>query len=554
MVETAKRSAKLTQPFVGKVMPLNHRHIDQKTARLFDYRLAKVKGEVVEVSNYYTDGTIVAQHVRAPGKRFFWRGDTSALPLFGQHLWSGVGKRIIVTEGEIDCMTISMLQKNRWPVVSIPNGSNSAAKNIAENMAFLTGYEEVVLCFDNDDAGRAAAEAAAEKLPPGKARIAVTPRKDANEHLMANDTAPLLTALYEARQYQPDGILHISDVHDGMRPAQKIWLFPWDCLTESMMGQRSGEMTLWASGTGSGKSTLIRELAMDHLLAGRKVGMLMLEESPVETMDDMVALLLSKPVRQIRAARQLNSLLVSHGREALGFALTDNLEDDEYDDARKTLSGLPLYIYDHRGTAAFDNILQRIEYMASALECDVIVLDHITALIVGMNHTATEREGIDEVMKNLRSIVERTGVHLDLVSQLNRVMNGKSAEEGGQINLRNLRGSGSLGSVPNNVIAVERHQQAEDPEERRIMRIRVLKGRFTGITGIAGFLRFDPNTRRLLQTEWSMEAGNTFEEERDERPESSDAIEAPADPDDYDPNSDGAECAECDSELDAVAR
>src|SRR3990172_7201619 len=167
-VETARRHAKLTQPYVGRVMSLEHRHIDQKTTRLFDYRLAKVKGEVVEVSNYYRDGTVVAQHVRAPGKKFYWKGDTSNLPLFGQHLWSGQGKRIIVTEGEIDAMTISMRQKNRWPVGSLANGAQSAAKSIAENLEFLQGYDEVVLCFDNDDAGRPAAEAAAEKLPPGK--------------------------------------------------------------------------------------------------------------------------------------------------------------------------------------------------------------------------------------------------------------------------------------------------------------------------------------------------------------------------------------------------
>jgi twinkle protein len=130
--------------------------------------MAKVNGEIVEVSNYYKDGEIVAQHVRGHGKTFKWKGDTADLPMFGQWLWSGKGKRIIITEGELDCLSISMLQQNRWPVVSLPNGVSHAPKAMRTNLEFLSGYDEIVLCFDNDDAGRAAAEKCADILPAGK--------------------------------------------------------------------------------------------------------------------------------------------------------------------------------------------------------------------------------------------------------------------------------------------------------------------------------------------------------------------------------------------------
>jgi twinkle protein len=507
-IETAT-SEKLTNPLRGKIMPLNHRRIDERTTRLYDYRLAVVKRRdgskpIVEVENYFVDGEVVAQHVRGKGKEFRWRGDTSSLPLWGQWLFSGSGKRIVVTEGSIDCMTISMMWQNKWPVVSLPNGVNHAPKAIRQNTEFLSGYDEIVLCFDNDEAGRTAAQKCAELLPAGKVRIAHTPLKDANEHLLRNDTKALMSAIYEARQYQPDGILHASDVADGDAPSQSLWTFPWDSLTTRLMGQRSGEMTMWASGTGSGKSTVMRELAYHHLIRGRRVGLVMLEEAPMETLDDMIALRLSKPVRQIRAARMLNATIRAEDptREALDFGYTDDLTDEEYKEARTFFGQLPLYIYDHHGTNEFTNILQRVEYLASALECDVIIIDHVTALLAGMARNGSERECLDEIMKKLRSIVERTGVHLDVVSQLNR-LDGKAAEEGGQISLKNLRGSGSLGSVPNSVIAIERNQQAEDPEERRIVKVRSLKGRFTGETGVAGHLRFNPDTRRLEEAEWA---------------------------------------------------
>lgn len=243
--------------------------------------------------------------------------------------------------------------------------------------------------------------------------------------------------------------------------------------------------------------------------------MLMLEEAPMETIDELVGLRLSKAVRQIKATRELNELMLLEGKPTQDFGFPDDLTDEEYEDAKRFFGEAPLYIYDHQGANEFNNVMQRVEYMAASLDCDVILVDHITALIAGMtDRGGTERESIDDIMRRLRSIVERTGVHLDVVSQLNRLQ-GKSAEEGGQISLNNLRGSGSLGSVPNNVIAIERDQQAMDPSERNVIKVRTLKGRFLGHTGLAGFLRFNPITRRLEEADWQEEIqddnpGQTF--------------------------------------------
>ena len=509
-----KVSEKLSHPIQGEYRRLNSRKVDEKTCRMYGYRLARFSSHreemrkwdksTIHVADYWRDGELVAQHLRfQKPKDFRWRGDADidTLPLFGQWLWSGEGKRIVVTEGEIDCLTVSMLFKNRWPVVSLPSGVQSSEASIRANLGFLSGYEEIVLMFDNDEPGRLYAEKCAEILPPGKVKIVHLPLKDANDMHRANQGSAVLQAIYEARSYQPDGILHAGDIVSVDRPTQGMWTFPWNCLTRALMGQRSGEITMWASGTGSGKSTVIRELAYHHLLRGRRVGMLMLEEAPAETLDDLIALHINKPVRQIRASRELNALIQMEGGNLLDFGYPDNLSDDEYETARKFFAASGLFIYDHHGSNDFGNVLQRVEYMAAGLCCDVIFIDHVTAVVAGMDKNGSERESIDQIMRTIRSITERTGCHVDIVTQLNR-LDGKAAEEGGQISLKNLRGSGSLGSVPNSVMAIERDQQADDPEERRIVKVRSLKGRFTGETGIAGLLKFNPQTRRLVEAEW----------------------------------------------------
>lgn len=507
------------RPITGKIMPLEHRKIDKRTTRLFDYRMALISGQVVEVANYFNDAGLQAQHLRytKDGKKNFgWRGDTRDLPLFGQHLWNGRGKRIVVTEGEIDCLTVSQLWGNRWPVVSLPNGASHATKAIRTNLTFLSGYDEIVLCFDTDDAGREAATACAELLPPGKVKIATLPMKDANLCHMSGETKRLMSAIYEARGFQPDGVLHASDVVEEARK-QRIWTFPWRSMTKAFMGQRSGELTLYASGTGSGKSTFTRELAYHHLLRGRRVGAAFLEESPKETLDELIGLRLGAPVRLHHAAEELNAIMEAEGEEPVDFGVNASFSDEEYTEAKQFFADAPLFFYDHHGTNDFGNILQRIEYMSVALECDVIIVDHVTAVVAGMQARGSERETIDQVMKDLRSIVERTGCHIDVVSQLNR-LEGKAAEEGGRITLNNLRGSGSLGSVPNSVIAIERNQQADDPDERNIIKIRALKGRFTGGTGLAGCLRFDRETRRLIEAEWTETDEQRFQPEEPDEP------------------------------------
>ena len=322
--------------------------------------------------------------------------------------------------------------------------------------------------------------------------------------LKANDSAGLLSALWNAKGFRPDGILHAREIEDTtVTKDLRVWPFPWEVLTNFLIGQRSGEITMWTSGAGSGKSTIVRELVNHHIEAGRTVGMIMLEESPEETLNDIISLRMAKNVKVIRSLRALNKLKESMGEPLVEFE--DNLSDEDYHETRRTIQEQALYIYDSFGLSAADNLVSQVDYMASALGCDVIILDHITAAVTGMmtddKASKGEREAIDETMHRLRSIVTRTGSHIDIISQLRKPSTGKGYEEGARITLGDLRGSGALGSVPNTVIAMERNRQDEDPVKANTSTIRVLKNRFTGKTGVACALYYDRETCRLVPVE-----------------------------------------------------
>ena len=496
-------------PYRGRATELPSRRIDEKTCRRYGYQVASSNGKEFHIANYYRNQQLVAQHLRGPNKDFKWTGSPKGCELFGQNLWAEGGKRLVITEGEIDCLTVNQLLGGTWPVVSLPNGVQSAEKDIRNNIEFVSSFAEVIVMFDMDDAGQAAASKVAGILPPGKAKIAKLPAKDANECLMNGEGKIVINAIWQANEYKPDEILHVGSIKDDMEDKQQeVWPFPWDTLSEFLLGQRSHELTLWTSGTGSGKSTILRELAMHHLTEGRSVGMVMLEESPLETRDDMVSLIMNKPVRSIRAAEMMNKLRVSMGKDPIDVEM-GTFEEGEYEAALGKLGATKLYIYDHLGQNAMANILARIEYMATALRVDVIILDHITAMAAGLlgadkdvHGGNSERILIDTVMKELRSISVRTGVHIDIVSQLKKT--DKAYEEGSRITLQDLRGSGSLSSVPNTVVSLERNRQAPNDRDANTTLVRVLKNRMTGRAGAACALYFNRVTGRLEETDFTM--------------------------------------------------
>ena len=494
----------------GQIKSLEHRRIDTKPARVYGYQTANIKDKDIEIANYFKDGQLVAQHMRGPDKTFHWVGSPRGCELFGQHLWGNGGKKLVITEGEIDCLSVAQMQDCKWPAVSLPNGAAGAVRDIKNNLEFVNSFQEVILMFDMDEPGQKAAKAVCDILPPGKAKIASLPYKDANECLVQGSSRAIIDSIWQAKVYSPDEILHVSTIteRESDMSKTKVWPFPFKNLTKFLTGQRSGEVTLYASGTGSGKSTFLRELTHHHLTQGRSVGMIMLEESPEETMDDMISLILNKPVRKIRSTRMMNDLLTQMGEPTIEMDIIDDLSDEDYAKAKAELGQTGLYVYDHLGNNAMANLMARMEYMAVSLGVDVIMLDHITAAAAGLMNTSgkdiegggSERLIIDAMMRDMRSLCVRTGVHIDVVSQLKKT--DKAFEEGSRITMQDLRGSGALASVPNTVVALERDRQAADERVANTTTVRVLKNRLDGKSGVASAIHFNHNSGRMEETEF----------------------------------------------------
>ena len=103
-------------------------------------------------------------------------------------------------------------------------------------------------------------------------------------------------------------------------------------------------------------------------------------------------------------------------------------------------------------------------------------------------------------MTRLRTLVQETGVAMMVVSHLRRP-DGKGHEEGAATSLSQLRGSASIGQLSDMVIGLERDAQNDNPDIRNTTRVRVLKNRFSGMTGPCCNLQYNVDTGRLVEVQ-----------------------------------------------------
>ena len=456
---------------------LTDRKISRETCEKYKCLL---DGENIIFGYATKEGVLTATKTRTPDKNFTIQGDWKAAGLYGQNLFSAGGKSVTITEGELDALAAYQMMGSRWAAVSIRNGASGALKDCKAQYEWLSSFENIIICFDADEAGQKAANQVAE-LFGAKAKIFKhsTGHKDACDYNVLGQGKEFNDLWWNADQFVPDGIINGASLYDEvMKPIQPCDCdYPWTGLNKLTYGIRKGELVTITAGSGLGKSQVLREMIW-HIFNKTEegIGALFLEEGTKKTGLSIMSLAANKPLH------------------LPDCEATQQEKDDAFN---ATLGTGRLYLFDHFGSTSVDNIINRVRYLAKGLGCGYIFLDHIS-IVVSAQASGDERKAIDEIMTRLRMLVQETGVALIVVSHLKRP-DGKGHEEGAATSLAQLRGSGSIAQLSDMVLGLERNGQAEDPEERNTTHVRVLKNRFCGITGPAGRLLFNHVTGRMFE-------------------------------------------------------
>lgn len=460
--------------------------MSEETCRKWGYTVGELGGQTVQVANYRDiSGRLIAQKVRFRNKEFRFFGDTKGAGLYGQHLWRDRGKQIVITEGEIDALSVSQAQGNKWPVVSLPNGAQGARKAIEKQLSWLLGFEEIILMFDNDEPGQKAAADVAALFPPGRCKIAKLPLKDASDMLVAGRAKELVEAVWEAKVYRPDGLVTIADLRERVLAPPAVGL-PWfsDDLTSLTYGRRTGEIYAFGAGTGVGKTDMFTEqMNYDISVLNVPVAVFALEQQPVETI---------RRIAGKKAGKRFHVPDDSWTAEELSGVLQE-LEN-----------GGRLYLYDSFGATDWNVIKNTIRYLTHSEGVRLFYLDHLTALAAAEDD---ERAALEKIMAEMGGLVKELDIVLHLISHL-ATPDGKPHEEGGRVMIRHFKGSRSIGFWCHFMFGLERNQQDEDEALRQTTTLRVLKDRYTGqATGKCLYFGYQAEQGRLIELDGPPEKG-----------------------------------------------
>ena len=422
---------------------------------------------------YYDDaGQLMATKIRAENKQFKVSGTMAECGLFGSHLFKPEGRYVTVVEGELDALAAYEMLGSKWPVVSVPNGASAAKKAFQANLEWLEGFENVVIVFDNDEAGAKAAREAASVLSPNKAKIVTLDLfNDPCEYLKGNAVKSFTEEWWNAKPYVVTGVITLKEAWKDFisRGQEEIIPFP-DCFgtLNSMLngGIAAGEVTILGALTSVGKTTFVNEI-LYHLWrnTSKKVGCAFLEASNGEVIENLLTIHTSHNLRL-------------EERDNLDY---DALYCDMIEDGR-------IALIDHQGAIGTDELFLKLRSMVKGQGCQVLLIDPLQVAVPG-----NSMEAIDEFMDRLLKLAKETNVSIVVVSHMRKPDNNRPHN----VNEYDLKGSGSINQIAFNTILLSRDKLAEDEYERNSTMVQVVKCRRTGLTGLASWVYYDSLSGRL---------------------------------------------------------
>jgi len=288
-------------------------------------------------------------------------------------------------------------------------------------------------------------------------------RKDANEYLQAGETEELRNLWWNSKKYLPETIVSsFKEFSDILRePAQKGVSYPWCTISEMTYGIRTSESVLITAQEGVGKTELMHAIEHHFLKeTDYAIGAIYLEEPKKRHLQAIAGLELSKPVH-----------------------LPDSgVTDDQVISALEKVVRVDdrLHLYSHFGSDDPESLLDTIRFLVAARSCRVILLDHITMAVSGLAGE-DERRALDYLSTRLEMMVKELDFALIIVSHVNDV---------GQ-----TRGSRYISKIAD--IRIDAVRDVNSGEN--VVYLSISKNRFSGRTGPAGKLIFDPDTFTLRE-------------------------------------------------------
>ena len=461
--QTIEEIKPMTLPDISnlKSLEIPDRMIRKEVVEHFGVKVALSERDGKTITEHYypdhNNGELIGYEVRdCINKNFKAIGNRKGeFDLWGQSK-APQGRKLFITEGRLDAMSLYQAIIDNTPekyssitpaVVSLTRGVTSASKDLLHNREFISKYNEVILCFDNDSAGKKATKDALKIFP--LAKVATLSEKDANDMLVKGKGKELYQACVWDSQHIRQG--EVVDVHDfidkAMEKPQMGLSFAWKTVTKACFGIRPHTIHVVGAAPKIGKTDHQHQL-VHHLIYNEqvKVGMFDLENSPVKTAKKLA----SKQAR-------------------IDFTRPDKEYPDEL--LRDTLESLDgkVRFYDRSGSRDWEDIKVAIEEMHLLDGINIFFIDPLTALISRFS-SSEANDKLNEICTDMADLVQNYPITIFCYSHVNPKPKGaKTHEQGGKVLSSEFTGSRAMEKWFHYGHGIMRDRTEECPPDRKNM-------------------------------------------------------------------------------------
>lgn len=468
------------------------RGITKETNKFFGVRYGyDDQGQIEEI--YYPitrDNELAGYKVRQIPKAFSAIGATgNDCDLFGAFRFRSGGKYVLITEGEHDALAAYQMFKDYaeskgstfvTAVVSITTGAGNPTKQLQGNYDFLNSFENIIIGFDNDEAGQGAVEKIVNCLPKGKVRLAKwTKYKDPNDYLKNNDAQRFLNDFYNAKPHVPAGVVGSHELYEKILQQSvvaKVPLPPFASVLQNLLG---GGLTLGhiyniAAQTGIGKTSVVNEFIYYWIFhSPHLVGVVSMELNAGQYGEALLSRHIQQKLARLsveeKSVTLATSNIIAKGNELF-------LKED----------GTPRFFLVEDRDGSLEQLQETIEQMVIGSGVKIVVLDVLQDIIEGMSN---EDQGL--FMKWCKSMIKSHGISFVLINHMRKSQGGTNTTN---VSEDDIHGSSTIMKSASANILLSRDKSAEDEVERNTTVVTLSKNRIMGDTGPAGKWYYDRYT------------------------------------------------------------
>lgn len=395
------------------------------------FRVKETKDQSKMIFQSFRDGELISAKVRSLDNKHDMKVSPGCEPcLFG---WQAVDERareVVITEGELDAMTVKQYGFN---ALSVPFGGGGNGKQgwIEHEYDNLERFDTVFLCLDRDEEGFKAEKEITNRLGIHRCRIVDIPFKDANECLQKGVTKDEFKKLIENASYiEPAEIKRPSELVDKIieafyptNPLSQAYSSLWTGY-EKVLRYTKPSVVVWSGLLNSGKSAVLDQVILDGILQNEKFLLMSFEMTPVENLVWIT--------RQAGGKRTPTKTYIHK---------IENWLSDK------------LWVYDYVKKADSKEIFEIITYAVKRFGITSIIIDSLMKLSIRKD----DYEGQKDFVNDLTFLAKQYNLVIHLVAHPRKPGQvGDVREENHEVG-----GAGEITALAHSVIFVHRNRKKE---------------------------------------------------------------------------------------------